>query len=155
MDTQALIRRYAEGPDVVRESLRGLSAADLSLRPETNKWSAREIALHIADMEVAANFRLKRIIAEPGATYPGVDEARWTQAIGQPGRELEPALQMLAALRRDMAAILQRLPAAAWEQTGVHDRAGPQTLLDVVAGFTRHLENHAAQIRAIRDRLVK
>ncbi len=150
-----LLNRYEAGPALLRESLAGLSADELRYKYDPAKWSAKEIAIHVADMEVAATFRMKRVIAEPGARYPGVDQDLWAANLGYQERDVEPSLRLLEALRAEMAAILRSLPPEVWNQSGVHDRAGEQTLADLVVAYTEHLEKHVGQIRAIRERLGK
>jgi len=150
-----LLNRYEAGPARLRESLAGMSEDELRYKYDPAKWSAKEIAIHVADMEVAATFRMKRVIAEPGARYPGVDQDLWAASLGYQDREVEPSLRLLEALRAEMSALLRRLPPDVWNQSGVHDQAGEQTLADLVVSYTEHLEKHVGQIEAIRQRLGK
>lgn len=155
MEVQDLLDRYLAGPPKLRESLAGLTEVDLRFKYDPAKWSAREIAIHVADMDVVASFRMKRVISEPGSRYPGVDQDLWAGGLGYQDRDVEPSLRLLEAVRTEMAAILGALPLDAWSRRGVHDSAGEQTLRDLVEAYTQHLETHVGQIWAIRRRLEK
>lgn len=151
--THELISRYLAGPEKLRAALSGLSEDDLRFQYDSAKWSAKEIAIHIADMDAVASFRMKRIISEPDARYPGVDQDLWALGLGYQSRDVEPSLHLLEANRREMAAILTTVAESAWNRQGVHESAGQQTLRGLVVSYTEHLENHVAQIVAIRQRL--
>jgi DinB superfamily len=67
MDTatrRAGIEKYREGYRVVSDALRGNSDQELDARPAPGKWSAREIAHHLADSEMTSAIRLRRLITE-------------------------------------------------------------------------------------------
>lgn len=153
MDGKELLGRYQAGPARLREAIAGLSEEDLRYKYDPAKWSAKEIAIHVADMDVAGSFRMKRIIAEPDARYPGVDQDLWAAGLRYQDRPVEPSLRLLEAVRAEMAAVLAGLPSEAWSRKGIHTEAGEQTLRGVVEGYTRHLETHVEQIMAIRQRL--
>ncbi|HEY3366780.1 MAG TPA: DinB family protein [Symbiobacteriaceae bacterium] len=152
---QELLDRYLAGPVKLRESLAGLTEADLRYKYDPAKWSVTEIAIHVADMDEVAAFRMKRIIAEPNPSYPGVDQERWAANLGYQDRAIEPSVRLLEAVRFEMGIILSRLPEAAWARTGRHSEAGEETLERVVTKYTQHLETHIGQIAAIRQRLGK
>jgi len=155
MHNRELIERYVAGPSRLRASLAGLSESDLQYQYDPAKWSAKEIAIHVADMDLVASFRMKRILSEPDARYPGVDQDRWAAGLSYQGREVEPSLRMLEAVRAEMGPILAGLPAEAWSRSGIHEVAGEQTLQRVVEVYTGHLERHIGQIEGIRARLGK
>lgn len=155
MEHQELIERYLAGPAKLRASLAGLSESDLQFKYDPAKWSAKEIAIHVADMDLVASFRMKRILAEPGARYPGVSQDLWAIGLGYQGRQVEPSLRVLEAVRAEMGAILAAQPAEAWSLSGTHEAAGEQTLLRIMEVYTGHLERHIGQIESIRQRLGK
>ncbi|MGE5675964.1 MAG: DinB family protein [Mycobacterium leprae] len=150
-----MIQRYLAGPAKLRRSLEGLTAEELHFHPAPGKWSAHQIAIHVADMDLSAAFRMRRILAEPGSGYPGVDQDRWAVGLLYEERELEPSLFLLEALRREMTTVLIRVPESAWSQTGIHSEAGEQKLSAVLENYTGHLERHVEQIEAIKRKLGK
>lgn len=155
VERQGLLDRYLAGPAMLREALAGLTEEDLRFKYDPAKWSAKEIAIHVADMDLVASFRIKRVISEPGARYPGVDQDLWAAELGYQNRDVEPSLRLLEVVRTEVVAILRALPPSAWSRRGTHDSAGEQTLWDLVDAYAQHLEKHVGQIRAIRQRLKK
>jgi len=147
-DRAALIAAYAAGPERLRAALAAVPEAAIPLRPGPDRWSAREIALHLCDAELATQFRMKRAVAEPGAPVPAWDEKRWTDALAE-REDLGSALDAFTSLRAGMAALLHGLPEDAWVRTSVHESAGAVTLLQWLDRAVRHTENHAAQIDAL------
>lgn len=48
MKHEVLIEKYLAGPEILRQSIAGMSNMQLDTRPIPFKWSARQVALHIA-----------------------------------------------------------------------------------------------------------
>ena len=65
-----LIRQYAAGGDEVLQALEGFPAGKLTARPFRGKWTAAEIVHHLADSEMTAAIRLRRLVAEDEAADP-------------------------------------------------------------------------------------
>lgn len=141
-----LLERFARGPALLRESLRGLSGEDLQLRRQPGKWSIKEIAIHLADAEILGAFRLKRALAEEGATLPAYDQDAWAARLRYADLDLEPYLLLFEGLRQSSTAVLRRAAEADWQRTAVHPKRGPVTLLDLVELYARHAESHVEQI---------
>jgi hypothetical protein len=59
-----LIRRYAEGPTLLRRTLETVPREALKWRPESNKWSVHEVIVHCADSETNAHMRIRYLLGE-------------------------------------------------------------------------------------------
>jgi DinB superfamily len=147
----AWIDRYAAGADALRLSIAGLTDADLDAVPTPGTWSIREIVLHLAD----SADRMKRIIAEENPTLVGYDESAFARNLDYRRQEVQPACEIFALNRRMTAAILRRLPDAAFARTGVHTEKGAVTLAGQVQGYVEHLEGHLVHLRKKRELLGK
>ena len=75
-----LIAQYRDGYRAVAEALLKITPEELDGRPGPGKWTAREIVHHLADSEMTAAVRLRRLLAEdrpgnqglrPGSSSPG------------------------------------------------------------------------------------
>ena len=150
MDVDRLIAEFADGPRQVREALGSVAPERLDVRPRPQKWSAREIALHLCDTEISVAFRMKRAIAEPGGAVLAFDQDCWANALG-PYQDLNLALSAFAAVRTEMAAILGRLPAESWAHVSVHPEAGAVRLDEWLARFVEHTRRHIGQILALAE----
>ena len=146
-ERETVLAAYAAGADRLRQALDALPSDRLAVRPGPEKWSAREIALHLCDSEISMVFRMKRAIAEPGSPVPAFDQDRWVEALAA-HQDLRLALAAFAALRAEMTAVLRGLPPDAWQRTVIHPQAGAVSLEDWLRRAVLHTQNHLAQIRA-------
>jgi hypothetical protein len=150
-----LIERYEKGSDLLEQAARGVPAEVLDREPEPGKWTIRQIIVHLADADMVAATRMRFIAAEPGAPLPAFDQDKWAATLGYPQQTPEQAVALVRAIRQTTAAMLRSLPAAAWEHTGNHSERGTVTLLSQVELYATHAEHHAAQIRALREKLAR
>jgi hypothetical protein len=150
MDTRErrdLIRRYAEGPAVLKAALAEVPAEAMTWRPGPGKWSAHEVVLHCADSETNSYARIRYVLAEEDPLIVGYDQDRWASRLDYHALPLEPALATVAAVRGATVPLLERLPDAAWARTGrhtEHTEYGAEKWLRI---YAEHLEVHAKQIR--------
>ncbi len=150
-DRDALIARYAAGPPLLRATLARVPADRMHRRPSPDEWSPHEIAIHCADSETNASLRIRYLVGERAPVIMGYDEHGWATALDYAGHPLEPALAVVDAVRANTAALIRRLPEAAWTRAGTHTESGPYSAEDWLRIYAAHLEEHAAQIeRAAR-----
>jgi len=141
-----LIRRYAEGPRLLEATVAGIPEDELRFRPGPEHWSIHENVVHVADTDLVGAVRMRFILAEPGATLVGFDQNRWARALHYSSLSLATALGLLGRVRGATTEMLQRAPAEAWEQTGMHTESGPKTLEWVVNLFADHVHYHLRTI---------
>jgi uncharacterized damage-inducible protein DinB len=146
-----LIQAYADGPRLLQEAISGISADELHFKPGPEHWSIHENVIHLVDTDLVAAGRMRFIIAQPGSALVGMDVARWAQAMAYSAQPLAEALGLLRAVRASTAALLRRVPPSAWEQTGTHTEAGPQTLEWLVEHFVEHVQHHLRTIAKRRE----
>src|SRR5712672_2157952 len=116
MDTQArraLIARYKDGYHVVAEALSGATDDELDAHPAAGKWSSREIVHHLADSEMTAAIRLRRLLAEERPKIDGYDEAEFARKLHY-DRPIQTSLDAFKAARATTADILERMGEAEW-----------------------------------------
>jgi hypothetical protein len=152
IDTEKIIARYEKGPEVLEKALSGLPLELLDREHAPGKWTIRQLAVHVADAEIVGATRLRWIAAQPGATLKAYDQDAWAAKLAYPAQSVEDALALFRALRRSTAAMLRALPAAAWENTAVHEESGTVRLPDFVEHYSEHCEHHSEQIREIRSK---
>jgi hypothetical protein len=144
-EREALVRAFREGPDLVRMTLRGLDDV-IDDRPEPDAWTIREIVHHLADAEVMAASRLRRLLAEDHPEIRGFDEAEYARSLHY-DRPLEASLDLLAASRRLGADLLETLEEGEWAREGSHEEFGRYSVELLVRRAVRHCEEHAEKIR--------
>jgi hypothetical protein len=151
MDTSTrkkLIEQYKDGYRVINEALKGISPRELDVRLP-GKWSVREIVHHLADSEMVAAARLRRIVAEDRPGIRATDMGGYARRLFY-DRPIEGSLELFRIVRSSTAEILDRMTDAEWSREAIQSdggRFGAEKWLDI---FARHAETHADQIRRTR-----
>ncbi len=125
----------------------------LDVAPE-GEWSARQVIHHLADAEVEAASRLRRLLAEaPGSPLLAFDESAWADvaALGYRTDPVGPSLDLIEALRARNLDVLERLGDEDLARWAEHSTAGRYTVERWLATYTSHPSAHVAQIRAVLE----
>jgi uncharacterized damage-inducible protein DinB len=152
-----LVEQYEKGQQKLSLAIRGLTAEDLRTRPgsdapaDAGKWSAQEVAVHLADAEVAFADRIKRIVAMDEPVLQAWDENRFTERLMYDEQSAEDAAALVEVTRRQLSKLLKKLPDAAFARTGRHTERGRQTLTDVLKYAVEHLDHHVRFIHRKRE----
>jgi hypothetical protein len=147
-----LLDRYHHGITLFSEAVWSVPAARADEPPSPGKWSARQIVCHVADSEAVAAVRYRMIAAQPGSMLSAFDQEKWEKELLYAGQPLADALAAYAAMRLHNVNMLRGLPRGHWGRIATHVERGEHTLYRMVEHNAAHVENHAGQILAIRDR---
>jgi hypothetical protein len=153
-EREKLIAQYRDGYATVVEALMKITPEELAARPEPGKWSVREIVHHLADSEITAGIRLRRLLAEDRPEITGYDQDEFARRLHY-DRPHESSLELFKAVRQSTAELLDRMQPADWVREGTHSEVGrytPETWLTI---YGVHAHRHATQIRAARDSVRK
>ncbi len=164
----ALIKRYKEGHRAVMDAFRGIADEELD-RSASGEWTPRQIAHHLADSEMTAGVRLRRLIVEESPVIQGYDEAEFAMKLTSdrpiaPSLEVmryvrestaqildgPPSLEVMRYVRESTAQILDGLTEADWHRAGTHSESGPYSVEDWLRIYAAHGHDHAAQIKRSR-----
>ena len=148
--TPEQIDAYETAPSRIASTIEGLSEAQMHYVPAIGEWSIHEIIIHLADSEAGGFWRLRKTIAEKGATLPVYDEEIWTRNLSYRIQDRRLAMELFAALRASTAALLRLLPPAAWERTSIHPERGEMTVHDIFNLYVEHGEIHLQQIERLK-----
>jgi hypothetical protein len=144
----SLIDQYADGPRRLRAALATVPKEALQWRPKPGDWSAHEVVVHCSDSETQSASRIRVVLSEKDPVILGYDEAQWARDFDYHAHPLDVALVTVDAVRANTAALLRRLPEAAWSKVGRHTESGRYTAEDWLTIYADHLEDHARQIKA-------
>jgi len=150
-DPAGLLERFRRGAELLSVATTGASNPELDHVSGPGKWSARQIACHLADSECVGAMRFRQILAEDNPTLIWYDEQRWADRLGYNQRKIATILETFRRIRADNYDLLKDLPEEAWLRAGIHSTRGRLTLLDLLAEYAAHAENHAKQILAARQ----
>jgi hypothetical protein len=68
-------------------------------------------------------------------------------------RDAAEEIALIKSIRQQMARILRAQPDAAWQRIGVHNKAGEQTLEQLLRKAVDHLTHHLEFVKAKRAAL--
>jgi hypothetical protein len=146
----ALLERYRRGADLVATVTTGAAGPELDFHPGEGKWSVRQIACHLADIEILSAMRFRLVIAQDNPTMLAIDQDAWAEKLDYSKRKISQAIETLRRIRAENHELLKDQPEAVFARTGTHSKRGVISLLDMVKTFAEHTENHARQIQAAR-----
>lgn len=109
-------------------------------------WTARQVAHHLADSEMTAAIRLRRVLAEDGAFLAAYDEKAFAERLHYE-RPVESSLRAAEAARGSSAALLEALGEDEWARVGTHEESGPYGVEHWLRIYADHPYDHAEQAR--------
>lgn len=149
---QNAIYRYLPDMEHFVEQIRAIPEAEIDFKPAPEAWSIHEIVVHLFDVEIMLQYRLKSVLAEENPTIRAFDQDLWAQRLHYSSLNLEHHLQALLAMRRAFAPVLEQIRDEDWERTGQHTEDGIITARMIAEKIcVSHLETHVKQVQRNRD----
>jgi hypothetical protein len=149
-EIEELIERFRRGPELVAVAMIGAAGSEIDYVPAAGAWSVRQIMAHLADSEMVAADRFRRVIAEVNPTIIAYDQDAWAKNLDYGRRKPSHAMESFRRTRAENHDLLKHLPAEAFTRTGTHSEHGALTLLELVRTYALHAEGHAKQLRETR-----
>ncbi len=156
--TQRLLS-YSEGkeplalqqttPKKLAALLKGKTKKRLMRRPAPGKWSVVEIVAHLADAEIAISWRLRQILSSNAIPIQAYDQDRWATTLDYAHRDPKQSLEDFRVLRNSNVALLKAVPRKLWENYGIHQERGNESVAHIVRMIAGHDLNHLQQIERI------
>ena len=143
----ALIAQLAANQVRVQTAFRH-DAAALARSYAPGKWTARQLLLHIADLESMFLDRLRRGLADHKPLLLALDPDRWTARLGGGFRDLTPAAGLFNASRTAYMELASSIADEEWKRTAVHTEYGLFTVRQLVEKALWHADHHLAQVEA-------
>ncbi|MEO6724057.1 MAG: DinB family protein [Blastocatellia bacterium] len=147
------IAQYAEQATKLEQLIFAMSPKLMARQPEENRWSVLEIVCHLADAELLASARIRRIITQDRPNLWGYQQEQWATALGYRHRRIAAVLARVALLRRENAELVAGLAEEVWQQTGAHDLYGTLTLQQLIEDYLTHTAKHLDQIGSVAAEL--
>ncbi|MCZ6655254.1 MAG: DinB family protein [Planctomycetota bacterium] len=136
------VERYAAGASAPAQAIAGLTADQVGSHPVPERWSIRQVVLHLMDVDLIGSYRIKRILAEDNPTLDLFDEVAFAQNLGYEQQDAAAAAEVFRLNRALTADMLRRLPDEDFERTGNHGEVGPVSIGFYVRLFTHHVAHH-------------
>ncbi len=145
-----LIAHYADGYRRITEAISGLSEEELSFKPAPDQWSVKEIVIHLADTEMVAVHRMKRVLSEDTPLLTAFDQDAWANSMRYNERDHKPYLELFRLLRENMLTLLDGVTEQQLARAGVHEKNGKVTLESMIRTFSNHVDGHIRQIERVK-----
>jgi uncharacterized damage-inducible protein DinB len=136
-------------PRKLASAIRRLSPGALRRQPAPGKWSIAEILAHMADAELVGGWRMRLILGQNGVSLQPFDQDAWARTFRYRDRNAKASLEMFSALRKSNLALLRSMPKNLWENYGMHQERGKETIAHIVRMFAGHDLNHLRQVESM------
>ena len=143
------LRLQQAAPRKLAALIKGKTAKQLMKRAAPDKWSVAEIMAHLADAELAIAWRLRQVLANNAIPLQAYDQDLWAKTFNYAKRDPRVSLASYRTLREANLALLKSVPRKLWENYGVHQERGNESVSHVVKMVAGHDLNHLQQIEKI------
>lgn len=122
------------------ERLASLSDQDADFRYAADKWSVKEVLLHMSDTERVFAYRLLHVTRGDQAPLAGMDEKKWMAVAPHQHRRIADVAREMLAVRRATIALVESLDAAALARTGTANSfpISARALCWILPGHAQH-----------------
>jgi hypothetical protein len=149
-EREKLIAQYRDGYSAVAEALLKATPEEMNAKPTPTAWSAKEIVHHLADSEMTAAIRLRRLLAEDRPAIAGYDQDEFARKLHY-DRPHEVSLELFRSVRESTVELLDRMQPSDWLREGTHSEVGRYTPELWLTIYGNHAHKHARQIRTARE----
>jgi hypothetical protein len=150
---EALIARFEAGGELLKYAVGGLTEEQAKAHPGPGEWSIAEVAAHLADCDLVASDRMKRVLAEENPSLLAFDENAWLTRLRSGDMPVDESAALFDINRKRMGRILRGCSEQDFGRAGIHSERGRTTLAELLTVFVNHLDHHLKFIFAKRANL--
>jgi hypothetical protein len=118
-------------------------------RPAPARWSVNEIVAHMADAELVTGYRLRMILTSNGTPIQAFDQDAWAARFHYEASDATQSAHLFAAYRSGTLNVLGRVDETLFDNYGVHEERGRESVRHLLRFYAGHDRNHLAQIERI------
>lgn len=123
------------------------------MSPEPGGWSVNDVLAHLRACNDVVGGNVLRILAEDTPRWKGVNPRAWIKQTDYPQWEVAPAFAAFRRQRTEILAVLEPVPADAWDRiavvTGMLGETDERTARHYAARTARHERGHMRHIGGI------
>ena len=94
-------------------------------------------------------WRLRHILGNNGASVQAYDQNAWAETFDYAHRAAKESLEFFQVMRARNLAMLRALPKKFWENYGMHQERGKESIAHLVKMYAGHDLNHLKQMEKI------
>ena len=143
------LRLQQAAPKKLASLIKGKTRKQLSRRPAPAKWSIAEIIAHLADAELVTSWRLRQVLCYNAIPIQAYDQDVWAKTFDYSRRDPRQSLLNFRTLREANVALLKSVPRKLWDNYGVHQERGNESISHVMRMVAGHDINHLRQVEGI------
>ncbi len=143
------LRLQADAPKKFAALIRGKNKKQLTQRPAPGKWSVAEILAHLADAEIVLSWRLRQTLSNNGVAIQPFDQDVWATTFDYAHQDPKRSLAKYRVLRESNLALLKSVPKQLWDNYGIHQERGNESVAHIVRMVAGHDLNHLGQVERI------
>ncbi len=147
MKRSELLESYLKGHEKIKKALLEIPAKMWDYKPAEDKWSVKEIVVHLADSEANAYVRCRKIVAESGSGITVYNRNLWAANLNYKQQNIEQALELFKCLRLTTYHLLRSLPEDKWRNFIIHPETGEITLEKWLMTYENHVSIHIEQMK--------
>lgn len=135
-----LLEHLATNLDNTKFFIQSLSDDKLLYRYAEDKWSIKEVIIHLIDMERIYTYRALRFARNDKTILPGFDDKEYVKHSGANNREIGHLLSELEAVRRSTIMLIEGLEKETFIRAGTinGESVSVRALLYHIAGHELH-----------------
>lgn len=131
---------------MLREAIEGLTDEELRFNPAPDKWRIHQILIHVADSELVATQKMKKVLAEEEPLLMSWNQDAWANGLRYEKLDREQHLLLFQLLRTNMQSVLALTTDEQGERIGVYEDGGRFTFYQLLEYRVNHVRIHLAQI---------
>jgi hypothetical protein len=143
-----VIQRLADAPAWLRDAV--------TARPDTitgdaaGEWGVADIVGHVRAADAILSTRVFHLLVREAPPLPVFDEQLWGKLYAAAAIPLDEQVAHYALRRAELVAVLRTLEPEQWMNSGQHELAGTQTVIEICESIADHESEHRTQL----DRVV-
>ena len=155
MDRAQITAYLRQLPDLIDETIDGLSDEALRRRPSPDEWSVLEVCCHLRDSAEIEGQRIRRLVEEDDPELQPYDQEALARERNYQGEDVTRLRTALRAFWGGLAYQLEGLTDEQWERGGTHPEWGAVTVRSRAELEVEHARAHLEQLKSIREGLAK
>lgn len=149
LNPETLAERYLAAVDAFLESVRSVAAHWLDWQEQPDRWTVRDVAFHVAEIDQMLGLRLRRILGEDYPELAGVDTQAGVRLFRRSRLDLTLAVDCLVATSALNTSLIEKLSPSDLKRKGRHSQGHDVSAADLAAFMAFHIEAHIKQIARI------
>ncbi len=153
MDPTEITAYLRQVPDLIDQTIEGLTDEVLRRRPSPDEWSVLEVCCHLRDYAEIEGQRVRRLVEEDEPALASYDQEALARERDYRGDDVRRVRTALRAFWGGLAYQLEGLTDEQWERAGTHQEIGRVTVRSRAERQAAHAQEHLGQLQALREGL--